>query len=180
MGVPISAARHIPCCPVRTRCFLDREKTPMFKLDGWNYFAAAQLRMAIAVSFTGRLAWRVGDTTAFAIFFASALRPREMASAPCRLGLAAISASLVASDPEIAFTFVLYSVCYCMAIERPTRPAAGVPAREPVPVHRQEDRSLPGYGVDHVLPLKRCGAGYPSNRRSQSAEDARAKDRWED
>lgn len=37
----------------------------------------------------------------------------------------------------------------------------------------------PGYVVDHVIPLKRCGADDPSNMQWQTIEDAKAKNRWE-
>lgn len=39
--------------------------------------------------------------------------------------------------------------------------------------------ACPGYVVDHVIALKRCGPDDASNMQWQSAEEARAKDRWE-
>ena len=36
-----------------------------------------------------------------------------------------------------------------------------------------------GWVVDHVVPLKRCGADLPSNMQWQTLGEARAKDRWE-
>jgi hypothetical protein len=37
----------------------------------------------------------------------------------------------------------------------------------------------PGYVIDHIVPLKRCGPDTPSNMQWQTIEDARAKDKWE-
>lgn len=37
----------------------------------------------------------------------------------------------------------------------------------------------PGYVIDHIVPLKRCGADAPSNMQWQTIGDAKVKDRWE-
>jgi len=58
-------------------------------------------------------------------------------------------------------------------------PAAGIPAREPVPVGKTSG-ACPGYLVDHIKPLRRGGADEPGNMQWQTVEEAKAKDRWED
>ncbi len=39
--------------------------------------------------------------------------------------------------------------------------------------------ACPGYVVDHVVPLKRGGADYPSNMQWQTLQEAKAKDKRE-
>lgn len=39
--------------------------------------------------------------------------------------------------------------------------------------------ACPGYVIDHIVPLKRCGPDTPANMQWQTIEDARQKDRWE-
>jgi hypothetical protein len=48
-----------------------------------------------------------------------------------------------------------------------------------VPLHREDERRVPGYRKDHVIPLACGGPDAVSNLQWQTVRDARAKDRWE-
>jgi hypothetical protein len=45
--------------------------------------------------------------------------------------------------------------------------------------YRTEERRLPGYVKDDVVPLACGGPDAPSNMQWQTVQDAKAKDRWE-
>ena len=49
----------------------------------------------------------------------------------------------------------------------------------PCPAPGANGRTCPGYVIDHIVPLKRCGTDTPANMQWQTTRDARAKDRWE-
>lgn len=49
----------------------------------------------------------------------------------------------------------------------------------PCPSTGKRSGPCPGYVIDHVVALKRCGADTPSNMQWQTIADAKAKDRWE-
>jgi hypothetical protein len=49
----------------------------------------------------------------------------------------------------------------------------------PCPATGSVSLRCPGYVIDHVVPLKRCGADAPHNMQWQTIEEAREKDRWE-
>jgi hypothetical protein len=52
-----------------------------------------------------------------------------------------------------------------------------VPTDTPSPSKRTEERRLPGYVKDHVVPLACGGPDAPSNMQWQTVQDAKAKDR---
>jgi len=49
----------------------------------------------------------------------------------------------------------------------------------PCPASGLTRGACPGYVIDHVVPLKRCGIDHPSNMQWQTLQDAKIKDRWE-
>lgn len=49
----------------------------------------------------------------------------------------------------------------------------------PCPATGRRSGRCPGYVVDHIVALKRCGPDRPDNMQWQTIQDARAKDRWE-
>lgn len=51
--------------------------------------------------------------------------------------------------------------------------------QHPCPATGKTSGACPGYVVDHVTPLKRGGADNPSNMQWQTADEAKAKDKWE-
>lgn len=50
---------------------------------------------------------------------------------------------------------------------------------QPCPATGLSQGACFGYVIDHIVPLKRCGADAPGNMQWQTREEARAKDRWE-
>ena len=52
-------------------------------------------------------------------------------------------------------------------------------ATHPCPATGATRGRCPGYTVDHVCPLRCCGADTPSNMQWQTHTAAKAKDRWE-
>lgn len=51
--------------------------------------------------------------------------------------------------------------------------------QHPCPSTGKRYGACPGYVVDHVVALKRCGADTPANMQWQTIADAKAKDKWE-
>lgn len=51
--------------------------------------------------------------------------------------------------------------------------------QKPCPATGSTKGACPGYVIDHIIPLKKCGADAPSNMQWQTREEARAKDKWE-
>src|ERR1019366_2456204 len=49
----------------------------------------------------------------------------------------------------------------------------------PCPATGSTAGPCPGYGVDHIMPLKRGGADSPENMQWQTRDEAKAKDRVE-
>ena len=49
----------------------------------------------------------------------------------------------------------------------------------PCPATGMARGKCPGYVVDHIIALKRCGPDEPDNMQWQTIEDARSKDRHE-
>lgn len=49
----------------------------------------------------------------------------------------------------------------------------------PCPSTGKSSGSCPGYIIDHIKPLKRCGADAPANMQWQTIQEARDKDRIE-
>lgn len=52
-------------------------------------------------------------------------------------------------------------------------------AQSPCPATGSPKGSCPGWVIDHVYPLCAGGADDPGNMQWQTAEDAKAKDKWE-
>lgn len=51
--------------------------------------------------------------------------------------------------------------------------------QHPCPGTGKTSGACRGYVIDHIIPLKKCGADAPSNMQWQTTAEARAKDKWE-
>lgn len=49
----------------------------------------------------------------------------------------------------------------------------------PCPSTGKSHGTCPGYTIDHIKPLKRCGSDAPGNMEWQTKAEAKAKDKWE-
>ena len=68
---------------------------------------------------------------------------------------------------------------YCGAQPRSARARAEFRKRFPCPSTGEFRGACPGWVVDHIIALKRCGRDGQSNMAWQTKAQARKKDRWE-
>jgi len=54
-------------------------------------------------------------------------------------------------------------------------PPSRIPARQSLPSDRRDYRHLPGYQIDHRVPLSKAGADEPANMQWLSVDANRAK-----
>src|SRR4051794_10291865 len=71
------------------------------------------------------------------------------------------------------------SRAYCGARDRNPRARAEFRKRFPCPSTGKHSGACPGWVIDHIVALKRCGRDAQSNMAWQTKADARRKDRWE-
>jgi 5-methylcytosine-specific restriction endonuclease McrA len=71
------------------------------------------------------------------------------------------------------------SADYCGAQPRSSRAKAQFRKQFVCPSTGKHGGACPGWVVDHVVALKRCGRDAPTNMAWQTKEQAKRKDRWE-
>lgn len=65
------------------------------------------------------------------------------------------------------------------AIQRSSSAINSFKSTHPCPSNGNRRGPCKGYVIDHIIPLKRCGADSPRNMQWQTIAEAKAKDRWE-